>query len=288
MSSQTDTCAESLAGPAYEEEHSYIKGVLGNLYAINYTPHVKSAKKRGFIILHPFGEEKKSAHRFLVELSRALASAGFNILQFDIYGFGDSQGKCADATVATWLADLENIYKTFSEESGSDDIGIIGLRFGAYLGILSVLESRLDIKTLILLEPVLDGMKFFNKILRSKYIKEFQTSGNKYSDDKSLLTDLDNNNSIDVDGYEITRTFYEELKGYQSRMYFERLDVGKVRLFRISPFGKLTKEINSLVKGRIDSGNNPVHIEVVKSLPFWETLEPMPFGAIIDSIVDVV
>ena len=58
------------------------------------------------VYLHPFAEEMNKSRRMAALQSRALASAGYAVLQIDLHGCGDSSGEFADASWANWLADV--------------------------------------------------------------------------------------------------------------------------------------------------------------------------------------
>ena len=87
------------------EESFYLQSNTRNLLA---TFHQPSGETRcGILIIHPFGEEKKCAHRTLVETARALARHGIGVMRFDLSGCGDSEGDFRDARFANWTADID-------------------------------------------------------------------------------------------------------------------------------------------------------------------------------------
>ena len=49
----------------------------------------------------PFGEEMNKSRRMAALQARALAAAGFGVLQLDLYGCGDSSGEFAEARWAS-------------------------------------------------------------------------------------------------------------------------------------------------------------------------------------------
>jgi alpha/beta superfamily hydrolase len=266
----------------YDEIHKYISGTLGSLYCVTYKP--LTTTKRGYIIIHPYGEEKKSSHRFLVELSRMLASAGFNVMQFDLFGFGDSHGKSKGFSINSWLKDLEIIYQYFRQETGISEIGVIGLRFGSYVGLLSALRCESNVKSLVLIEPVFDAIKFFKRTLTDKYIKELIIHGNIINNDKKIFKDLTENGSIDINGYTFTQSFYQELKDYQSKIIFDQLCTDEIFIFKISLTGKLSHDILDFIK-KVNIGNRSVFSHGFKFLSFWQMIEPVSFVKINQQIV---
>lgn len=78
---------------------------LGQRFCIYHA--ARNGQARGAIVyLHPFAEEMNKARRMAALQSRALAKAGFNVLQIDLLGCGDSSGDFADATWEAWQDDL--------------------------------------------------------------------------------------------------------------------------------------------------------------------------------------
>ena len=60
---------------------------------------------RGALVyVHPFAEEMNKARRMAALQARAMAAAGYAVLQIDLYGCGDSAGDCrlAEACASSW------------------------------------------------------------------------------------------------------------------------------------------------------------------------------------------
>jgi exosortase A-associated hydrolase 2 len=58
------------------------------------------------LYIHPFAEEMNKARRMAALQSRALAQAGYDVLQIDLLGCGDSSGDFGDATWQRWVQDV--------------------------------------------------------------------------------------------------------------------------------------------------------------------------------------
>lgn len=62
---------------------------------------------RGLVLyIHPFAEEMNKARRMAALQARALAQAGYAVLQIDLLGCGDSSGDFGDATWQEWVNDV--------------------------------------------------------------------------------------------------------------------------------------------------------------------------------------
>ena len=69
------------------------------------------AALRGQVLyVHPFAEEMNKSRRMAALQSRALARAGFDVLQIDLLGCGDISGDFGDATWADWVNDVVTGY----------------------------------------------------------------------------------------------------------------------------------------------------------------------------------
>jgi len=58
------------------------------------------------LYVHPFAEEMNKSRRMAALQARALAQAGFAVLQIDLLGCGDSSGDFGDATWHDWVNDV--------------------------------------------------------------------------------------------------------------------------------------------------------------------------------------
>lgn len=74
---------------------------------IHHVPTAQRGPTLGRIVfVHPFAEEMNKSRRMAAQQSRALASAGFEVLQIDLMGCGDSGGEFAEADWLTWVQDV--------------------------------------------------------------------------------------------------------------------------------------------------------------------------------------
>jgi exosortase A-associated hydrolase 2 len=58
------------------------------------------------LYIHPFAEEMNKARRMAALQARALAKAGYSVLQIDLLGCGDSSGDFGDVTWQSWASDV--------------------------------------------------------------------------------------------------------------------------------------------------------------------------------------
>lgn len=88
---------------------------------------------RGRVLyLHPFAEELNTTRRVVAQQARAMALAGYAVLQVDLLGCGDSSGDFADATWEAWQADALRAHDWLHQHA-SGPRWVWGLRAGALL-----------------------------------------------------------------------------------------------------------------------------------------------------------
>jgi exosortase A-associated hydrolase 2 len=179
------------------------------LFGILHRPTI-APNGSGFVFCHPFAEEKLWAHRVYVSLARDLAARGYTVLRFDHMGHGDSDGEFQDASVATHLRDIEAAVGRLREECpGLEEVGLLGLRLGGTFAALSA-ERIPGIDRLVLWDPVVDGGRYMQEVLRSNLTSQLAAYGKVLQDRKALVESLAEGKPINVDGYELGRDFYEQ------------------------------------------------------------------------------
>jgi dienelactone hydrolase len=92
-------------------------------------------------------------HRMFVTLSRALASAGFNVLRFDFAGIGDSEPRADGLSpLDSALADLAEVLDWLEGARGIARVVLVGLCSGADHAILHA-HSDPRVAALVLMDP---------------------------------------------------------------------------------------------------------------------------------------
>ncbi|HRM95473.1 MAG TPA: alpha/beta hydrolase, partial [Alicycliphilus sp.] len=109
----------------------FLPGDNGQRFCLYHPPQGSSPQGR-VLYLHPFAEELNSTRRVVAQQARALAKAGYGVLQIDLLGCGDSSGEFADATWAAWLHDAQQARHWLLEQGGGP-LWLWGMRAGALL-----------------------------------------------------------------------------------------------------------------------------------------------------------
>ncbi|MDA0321219.1 MAG: alpha/beta fold hydrolase [Verrucomicrobia bacterium] len=196
------------------DEHQVLfAGGVYELHGMLYPHQEKGAP--GIVICHPLFEERKSAHRALVEAARAFCSAGFSVLRFDYRGCGNSHGTFRDFGLDDWAKDIRAAAGFLATQGGCPRIGLMGLRLGASLAFSAA--SSAGATFVVGWEPVIDGTSYFQQELRKKLMKQMMTYGENQDSRAALADAADRGEDIDFDGYALSPRLYRELTALDLR-----------------------------------------------------------------------
>jgi alpha/beta superfamily hydrolase len=254
------------------EEFFYFKNISGkNLFGAIHYPEEKSSK--GILICHPLFEEKLHVHRVLVDFSRLLSSAGFNVMRFDYFGEGDSDGQFEEATVESRLSDINSALDTFKKKTPIRKIALLGVRFGATLASLYA-ETEKEINVLVLWAPILRGKDYLRQLLRMNLTHQVVVYKKVVRTREDLIRGLDEGKKVNVEGYEITREFYQKVSGVDL-LSSDKSFKGNTLLLQFSQNSPETNLDLDKLKNLYAKCN---HSEVLKSTdpPFWADMKYYP------------
>jgi len=172
--------------------------------------HASPSPVGGLVLCHPFAEEKKCAHRALVDLARGCTEVGWATLSFDLRGCGDSPGGFGQFDLTDWRADIAAALQMLAAELGRP-VGLLGLRLGATLA-AQVADHRDDVACLAMLEPVVNGERYVKDNLRRSIIKAMLTrrdGGEQFDAERAVREE---EGSVDFDGYTVSTAMQEQLR----------------------------------------------------------------------------
>jgi exosortase A-associated hydrolase 2 len=133
------------------------------LFGVYHAPQSAADRDLGIVLCAPVGREYTKTHRALRQLALRLARLGFHVLRFDYRGCGDSSGEPVDADLVRWSQDVSLAVDELEDRAGLSKVGLIGLRLGGALALLSA-RTRRDVEALVLWEPVLDGRRHLGEL----------------------------------------------------------------------------------------------------------------------------
>ena len=129
-----------------------------------YHPPQGGLSKGRVLYLHPFAEELNTTRRVVAQQARALAQAGFAVLQIDLLGCGDSEGELVDATWDAWLQDAHAAQAWLAGQAPGP-LWLWGMRSGCLLA--TALAARLpELPHLLMWQPVINGQQALQQFLR--------------------------------------------------------------------------------------------------------------------------
>lgn len=199
----------AIALPAIETP-MFIENGPYRLFGILHQP-VGTPSGAGWVFCHPFAEEKLWTQRVYVSLARMLAARGAWVLRFDAMGNGDSDGEFSEASVETMLSDIGCAIRLLERSSGiAQGIGLLGLRLGATLAALAA-ERYPNIGKLVLWEPVVDGAKYMQELLRINLTTQTAVYKEIRHNREALVRIMRDGSTVNIDGYELAYPCYEQV-----------------------------------------------------------------------------
>lgn len=135
----------------------------GQRFCLHHAANPAVAARGAIVYVHPFAEELNKSRRMAALQAHAFASAGFHVLQVDLYGCGDSSGDFGDARWSLWRNDLA-LASTWLRDHYPGQLYLWGLRLGALLALDCVHRLRPD--GVILWQPVLSGQAHLHQFAR--------------------------------------------------------------------------------------------------------------------------
>ena len=201
-------------------------------------------RNAGAVFCHPWGEEKQKSYRPFVEFSRFLASNGICSLRFDCRGFGDSEGDAIEANLQTQIANTRDAVSLLTERFEIERVYLIGLRLGASISAL-LAEQDKRIAGIVLLSPIVDGLRYWNDLIRTQQFSAL-SRGSKAASKDQLLEGLEKNHFIEIEAQNLSAEMSSQISNLnliESLGHF----LGPVPVTGVSEDTKGHTDINHLV-----------------------------------------
>jgi pimeloyl-ACP methyl ester carboxylesterase len=176
--------------------------------AVLSTP-LRRQRRMGWVICHSFGMEQIYLQPLEVTISRRLAANGFPVLRFHAQGYGDSAEATESLTLGSHIRDSLEAARLLAEATSVTRIGLIGGRFGGTVAALAA--DELDASGLVLWEPVVEGRRYVNALLRAGVVADLASRSQVRSSERDPLQELDEAGVVDVEGFPLQRSVVEEM-----------------------------------------------------------------------------
>ena len=134
-----------------------------------HTPAGSQPVRGTVLYVHPWAEEMNKSRRMTALTSRALAAAGWAVLQVDLLGCGDSSGDFGDAGWQDWIADVCTAAQWLQARHPALPLWLWGLRAGALLCTAAAPEITLrtgQAPNFLFWQPVPQGKQALQQFLR--------------------------------------------------------------------------------------------------------------------------
>jgi uncharacterized protein len=247
-------------------EAFYLDAAPGHRFCLFH----RARRARGAVLfVHAFAEEMNKSRRMVARQARALAQAGFEVLQIDLLGCGDSSGDFADATWRAWLDDVTLAWRWLAARSAAP-FWLWGQRTGCLLACEVARAAALPAR-LILWQPVLAGRPYLNQFLRMKLLSRAGRDAMPRLDTRALRTALAAGQAVEIAGYTLSPALYDGLEQaalgtlpHGSRACW--LDV--VHEDGAPPSPSSLQQVEAWTRQGVD-----VSHRAEAGLPFWQTQE---------------
>ncbi len=250
-----------------QEKPFFFPGENYNLFGILHCPEGIDVVG-GFVFCHPFAEEKLWTHRVFVSFARELAKLGFAVLRFDYMGHGDSEGDFSDSTVETRMSDIDHAIATIKTEiNGLDRVNLLGLRFGATLAALKA-GQRNDINRIILWDPIIDGSRYMQEILRTNLTTQLAVYGKVTQNREALVAKMKSGATVNIDGYELSCDLFEQVSAIN---LFDNCKIPECKVL-IVQIGKQGQPVNKNLQKLAPLFNDANLMQAVEE-PFWREIK---------------
>ena len=169
-----------------------------------YHPALGDSVRGRVVYVHPFAEEMNKSRRMAALQSRALAAAGFSVLQIDLHGCGDSSGDFGDASWDDWVNDVVQAVDWLTERDEAHAKAPLWL-WGLRAGCLVAGEAAAKLKEpshFCFWQPATSGKLILQQFLRLKLAADM-LSGNSKGLMDEMKRALAQGQSLEIAGYSL-------------------------------------------------------------------------------------
>ncbi len=233
-----------------------------------YHPAVGEA--RGAVVyVHPFAEEMNRSRRCAAQQARALADAGFAVLQIDLHGCGDSAGDFGAATWSMWVEDVMLAVRWLRART-SAPLWYWGLRAGCLVA-AEAAAMDVEVANFLLWQPVVSGSQHLRQWLRVGLAADM-LDGKPSRNTEDLHRQLESGIAVEVAGYLLSPELVLELEAATLSL---PATVGRVVCLDLTsaPDGRT---LSPVLAGSVEAWRavgHDVHAAVVAGTQFWHAQE---------------
>lgn len=220
------------------------------------------------LYVHPWAEEMNKARRMVALQARALARAGYAVLQVDLHGCGDSSGDLRDASWDGWIEDVVRAARWLR---GRHRVPLVlwGLRTGALIAARS-LQALDEGHSLLLWQPVTSGKVALQQFLRLRAAADLGQADGKGTLQR-MRAELEAGQTVEIAGYGLTAALALALEREQLRLPDRKVAVAWLEVSTRADATLLPASRTLVDNWRLQG--HAIAEQVVCGPAFWQTQE---------------
>lgn len=246
----------------------FLPAATGQRFCILHRVDPGIAVRGGIVFVHPFAEEMNKSRRMAALQARAMAAAGYAVLQVDLHGCGDSSGDFGDAAWSGWIDDAVSAYAWLRQQTEAE-IWLWGLRTGCLVA-AEAAKRICDADRLLFWQPVLSGRQYLQQFLRLKVAGEMLGGEGKGTMER-LREDLARDQPVEIAGYLLSPGLAQGLENTELSLPDRAMRVEWLELSGKPDGGLSPAAVNRLEKWR--AHGHAVRGTAVCGPSFWQTTE---------------
>jgi exosortase A-associated hydrolase 2 len=263
-------------------EPFFLAAATGQRFCLYHAPAPDIVCRGGFVYVHPFAEEMNKSRRMAALQARALANAGFGVLQIDLYGCGDSSGDFGDARWEIWKDDLLVAGK-WLEDRVRGKVGLWGLRLGALLALDVARDAKSTVEQLVLWQPVLNGESYLTQFLRMRLAGDMLVdNAEKAAGTKGMREAMAAGKTLEVAGYSLAPALAASIDGLNAtNLAITTVPVDWFELVAESsrsPPPAAVRAASAWEQRGVD-----LHLHLIPGIPFWASQEISECVSLLDA-----
>lgn len=258
-------------------EASFDPAPGGFRFSLRY--RVREDVRATVILLPPLAEELNRCRRMIAKTARAFCAAGYEVLQRDPLGCGDSSGDFGDARWDAWLDDLGQL---IDETPRERPLWLWAIRGGALLA--PPLLTRRGAMNLLLWNPLHSGEAAMNQWLRLRTAASAMNSAGERNSSAALRAALANGEALEIGGYLVAPALAASIGG--ARLDLPERFGGRVAWLEVADMtdaGPSLAPAGEPLRARWGERGVSIEARAVSGLRFWQTQEISECDALIDA-----
>ena len=265
---------------ARHAEALFLDAAPGRRFGL-FHPPARPACRGAILYVHPFGDEMNKSRRMAALQARALATAGFGVLQLDLYGCGDSSGEFRDARWDLWKQDLATASAWLHERLGQP-VSVWGLRLGALLALDYAHDAAQPVAGLILWQPVLSGSTFLTQFLRLRVAGDM-LAGDDGAGTAALRAGLGAGETLEIGGYQLAPALAAAIDALDAGALLPACPVAWFEV--VAQDGRQLPARSARLQADWQARGIALKAHVVAGKPFWATQEITESAALVETTV---